>query len=73
MSYVNAPAVRRGQGEPLIHASHQPPVPASNPARYLVLCGRTVPGVTTVPWDRRGPGRLCPECVNETSRRAEDD
>lgn len=65
---ARAPGTRR-TSEPVIHASHHPPVPKGE-GTYTALCGRTVRNVTTLVWVPSGPGRLCPECVNETVRRA---
>lgn len=67
--FVNA-YTARASAEPLLHASHHPPVPYSRTGHtYRALCGRQVRNVTTVAWDPRGAGRLCRECVNETLRR----
>lgn len=74
--FVNAWTARgtsTRRAEPLIHASHHPPVPYSDAGdSYRAACGRRVRNVTVVAFDPRGPGRLCSECVNEAIRRTGD-
>lgn len=72
---VTAWSARGGQrADPVLHASHHPPVPYSRTGdTYRAVCGRQVRNITTTTWNPRGPGRRCPDCVNDSLLQAIED